>query len=534
MAEDGGPRYRMLETIRAFCAERLADAGEDDQVRQAFAGYFLHLAETADPLLRGAAQRIWMRQLTAEQDNLHAAVRWTIDRGDTALALRFGQALSWFWLLRGQRRESGTMAKEILEISTPAAGAERDPAAVPARAVCALTSLNYSWDIAPVREPLADAAALMATGTGPDAAGGGGPPHPLVIVGAAMFALYENRDPELALRMLASHFGSPDPWVRAGARLMCAFFSMSLGRLDEVARWCAEGLAGFESIGDRWGTALALVGQAELATLDGDHARAIAVLERAVELSGALTDWEDTAQMYASLAKSRSRIGDYDGALADMARAERAARDQGESESVLWISYIRAELAWLRGDLPEAARISHELDDRMADRETAMIQPFRAQTISREGLARIRTGDVAGGWARLAEALHRASDSQDLAAVAVVMDGVAAATLWTGTSRPCAERAAVLLGAAHSIRGAFDHSSLDAPEARDTARERLGADFGAAYQRGRELDREKALAIAEGWVRAAADAPAADGPATGGPAADRLAGGQTGGPAAGG
>ena len=533
MAEDGEPRYRMLETIRAYCAERLAGTGEEDQVRQAFAVYFLHLAETADPMLRAAAQRIWMRQLTAEQDNLHAALRWAVERRDTELALRFGQALSWFWLLRGQRRESGTMAREILAISAPAAGAERDPAAVFARAVCALTSLNYSWDLAPVREPLGDVAALIATETGTDAADGR-PPHPLVIVGAAMLALYEKRDPELALRLLAAHFESPDPWIRAGARLMFAFFSMGLGRLGDVARWCAEGLAGFEAIGDRWGTALALVGQAELATLDGDHAGAIAALERAVELSGELTDWEDTAQVYASLAKSRSRMGDYDGALADMARAERAARDQGESESVLWISYIRAELAWLRGDLAGAARISRELDDRMASRETAMIQSFRGQAMNREALARIRTGDVAGGCARLAEALHRAADSQDLAAVAIVMDGLAAATLWTGTSRSCAERAAVLLGAAHSIRGAFDHSSLDAPEARDTARERLGADFGAAYQRGRELDREKALAIAEDWIRSAADAPAADGPATGGPAADRLAGGQTGGPAAGG
>ena len=508
VAEDDEPRYRMLETIRAYCAERLAEAGEEDRVRGAFARYFLRLAETGDPMLRSAGQQTWMRRLTAEQDNMHAALRWAVDRRDVELALRFGQALSWLWLLRGQRREAGTMAGEILAVSAPAAGAERDIAAVQARAVCALTLVNFSWDLNTAREPLAGVEYLITAGTG---AGGEAdddrPPHPLVIVGAAMLALYEKQDPDLALGLLIAHFDSPDPWIRAGARLMCAFFSMSLGRLDDVTRWCAEGLAGFEALGDRWGTALACAGQAELAMLDGDHARAIAALERAVELSGALTDWEDTAQMYATLAKSRSRMGDYEGALADMARAQRAAREQGESESDLWISYIQAELAWLRGDVAECARISSELDAQMASKGSPMIWSFRAQAINREAMASIRTGNVSGGRARLAEALRLAADSQDLAAVAIVVDGIAAAMLWTGTSRSGAERAAVLLGAAHSTRGAFDHSSLDAPQARDTARQRLGeADFEAAYQRGRDLPREKALALAEGWFHPSASA----------------------------
>src|SRR5262249_34021517 len=85
--ENGEPRYRMLETIRAYCAERLAEAREADQVRQAFATYFLRLAETADPMLRGSQQHIWMRRLTAEQDNMHVALRWAIDRRDAALAV---------------------------------------------------------------------------------------------------------------------------------------------------------------------------------------------------------------------------------------------------------------------------------------------------------------------------------------------------------------------------------------------------------------------------------------------------------------
>src|SRR6516164_6839881 len=164
----------------------------------------------------------------------------------------------------------------------------------------AVPSLNASWEITTVRQPLTDVESMMTRpGTGDDGPAGR-PLHPLVVVGTVMLALYDKRDPDESLRLLAVHFESANPWTRSGARLMHAFSSMALGRLDDVARECAEALAGFEELGDRWGVALALVGQAELAALDGDHARAIDVLERAVKLSGELTDWEDTAQMHAS------------------------------------------------------------------------------------------------------------------------------------------------------------------------------------------------------------------------------------------
>ena len=134
-----------------------------------------------------------------------------------------------------------------------------------------------------------------------------------------------------------------------------------------------------------------------------------------------------------------------------------------------------------------------------------MIGAFRVQVINRWALADIRSGDIARGRAGLDEAFRLARDSQDQTAIAVVADGLAAAALWTDSSPGSAERAAVLLGAAHSTRGAFDHSSLDAPEARDTARRTLGdAAFESAYQRGRELGRSEALTLAEDRARSSA------------------------------
>ena len=69
------PRYRMLETVRAYGLERLAEAGEETATRDALARYYLDFAETADPLLRAADQIRWFRELLAEQDNVNAALR---------------------------------------------------------------------------------------------------------------------------------------------------------------------------------------------------------------------------------------------------------------------------------------------------------------------------------------------------------------------------------------------------------------------------------------------------------------------------
>ena len=117
-AGERGPRYRMLETVRAYGLERLAEAGEETAVRDAMAAYYLDFAETADPLLRTAQQRTWHRALTAEQDNINAALRWAIARRDAATALRFVRALGFYWTQRG-RGEGDALAREVFALGLP-------------------------------------------------------------------------------------------------------------------------------------------------------------------------------------------------------------------------------------------------------------------------------------------------------------------------------------------------------------------------------------------------------------------------------
>ena len=92
-AEDG-TRYRLLDTVRYYAADRLAEAGGTDAARQRHAAAFVGLAERE----RGLAA------LAREQDNFRAALEWSLSRGDQA-GPRLARALGDFWLGRGLLQE---------------------------------------------------------------------------------------------------------------------------------------------------------------------------------------------------------------------------------------------------------------------------------------------------------------------------------------------------------------------------------------------------------------------------------------------
>src|SRR5215208_8121308 len=104
-ANEGRMRYRMLEPVRQYGLERLEMSGEVQEVRRRHAGYFLALAEEAEPRLRGPEQAAWFERLDAENDNLRGALSWLLEQGEGVLALRLSGALGEFWHVRGHLEE---------------------------------------------------------------------------------------------------------------------------------------------------------------------------------------------------------------------------------------------------------------------------------------------------------------------------------------------------------------------------------------------------------------------------------------------
>jgi predicted ATPase/DNA-binding SARP family transcriptional activator len=481
-----GTRYRMLETVRAYGLEKLAQAGEEASVKDAFARYYLDFAETADAKLRTREQVPWYRRLVAEQDNLHAALRWAIGQGDAQTALRLVRGLGFYWIQLGHG-EGDALSRETLALPPPEV-----PSLLiaEARVICALIAAGWSWDVEVVRgaltEALAELRRLEADFT---------TLHPLAAIAEPMMALYDG-DQEVALSAFERYLTAPDPWMRAMARLYRSSYTSSLGRTGQaVEADCRAALEEFRVIGDKWGRAIALAQLAEFTELRGDHAESIAVLEEAGGLGRELGAWGDLPYIEGRLATIRARSGDLDRAWQEWAATERAAAALGnQTDSGRWLGLMRAEIAWRAGDLAEVTRCCVDVLNGIKDVKAAWWQGLRAQVKARLAMVALAQGDPRRARELLGQALAAAAGWVERPPLAIVIDATAVLVLARDPAT-----AATLLGVAHSVRGAFDESSPDAPGVRAAARGQLGEHaFDAAYQQGRDLGNEAALALVRG------------------------------------
>jgi predicted ATPase/DNA-binding SARP family transcriptional activator len=104
--QDAELRYVMLETVREYALERLGTSGEERAMRERHARHFLVLGERFEEgLLAGAELRPWLDRLSAEHDNVRAALDWARTDGDPELELRLATPLRPFWQLRGHLAE---------------------------------------------------------------------------------------------------------------------------------------------------------------------------------------------------------------------------------------------------------------------------------------------------------------------------------------------------------------------------------------------------------------------------------------------
>ncbi|MER5495266.1 BTAD domain-containing putative transcriptional regulator [Streptomyces sp. NPDC002490] len=110
---DGPMRYRLLETVAEYAAERLDEAGDRAAAERAHLVHYRELARTTDPLLRGAGQLAAIRRLTTEYENLRTALRHAVAVRDEQEALCLVLSLSWFWQLRALRTDARTWSQEV-------------------------------------------------------------------------------------------------------------------------------------------------------------------------------------------------------------------------------------------------------------------------------------------------------------------------------------------------------------------------------------------------------------------------------------
>ena len=138
LAADGSiTRLRQLESLRQYGHERLVEARAVERFSARHAAFFAGVVEELGARFHGPDQRVVLKQLEAEHDNIRVALRWLVDKNDAGTALRFAD-MGWFWSLRGHWAEARAWLDSVLAIPC---GSEY----VGARATMSLLAAQAAW-----------------------------------------------------------------------------------------------------------------------------------------------------------------------------------------------------------------------------------------------------------------------------------------------------------------------------------------------------------------------------------------------------
>ncbi|GAA2206331.1 hypothetical protein GCM10009850_017890 [Nonomuraea monospora] len=336
-------RFRMLETIRAFCAERLEASGEEHAVRDAHARCYLDLIMTADPLLRTAAQLEWLARLDEESGDLDAAVRWATASGQFELGMRLLAHSACYWWMRGHRTASANLAAALLA----ALGETRVPGLEEEYGMCVLVVAWAGGRDEPLRTRLEEVRRLLPIDYLP------------VRVEFMMMLLSMFTGPPADFGAMQEFYmdkvSGLTPWKKALASCGHAFVLQILGRIDEALEHFEAALSGFRSIGERWGMVLVLSGLGALRQLQGDYRSAHTLADEALELARELGAATEIAEGLCRRADARFALDDAEGARADYEQAAVLSRRNGSMEILAW-SWLGLGLVELRSGDPGAAR----------------------------------------------------------------------------------------------------------------------------------------------------------------------------------
>jgi non-specific serine/threonine protein kinase len=440
-------RYRLLETIRQYAGEKLAESGDELAARNRHLQFFLQWAEAGEPKLHGHGQMEWMDRLEIERDNVRAALEWAAGK-DAASGLRLASAVWWFWCARGPLGEGLDCFDKLL--------AERSdvPGSIRARALSDAGWLAFFF----------------------------GDRRRAVELSNASLALYT---------ALGDRWGTAFPTCTLG---VCAYYELDYVRARPLYEASA---ALYREAGIKWGLRHAIAGVGYTKEALGDLKQAREHYQESLALSREIGDKEGIAWALYLLGLLDKRQNFPDRALKYLEEALAVAREVNSKIMTSWALKPMAELMLGRNDEAEVERLLGEA--LRLYREMGM-QAHLADALFCLGIIACRRQNFRQAAACFAEGLALAVEINDHVCFARNLMGIASLA---GVCEQL-EKAARLAGVADRLNSLLPPAATLWPEFRleyDTriaaARLALGeVRFAALYAEGAAMTEEQALAYA--------------------------------------
>jgi non-specific serine/threonine protein kinase len=408
-ADDRGDtlRYRLLETMREYAKQRLADRGDVERARVArlHRNFYLALALEAQPHLRGPGEVEWAERLEVDLDNLRAALDECLADPDPKPGLRLAASLFELWVRCGSIIE-GAEALQA-QLARPEAKA---PTALRARALAATGLLLQRNGDFVTAATLADEALAIGRHEGDDFAAS----RAFVVMAFIRLRLGDYRGcKEVVAEALpiARRLANPRP---AGNLLrLRGAATAELG--EDGGADLHEAADLFRRAGDRWGVADTLSNAGKVALVAGDVGAARGHLVEALAIFRALRNYGGVAVITQYVGVVAYLDGEHAAAYKLFRESLQVSRRIGDRPTAAYALLHLAMIATERGDAGRAATL-HGASDELLDRLGVAPEILETRLRSADH-ARLRTelGDIAFDTAYHAGRVLPVADAASLA-----------------------------------------------------------------------------------------------------------------------
>jgi predicted ATPase len=347
---DGQPRFRMLETIREYALERLAESEEMLELQKRHANHYIGIIlNGARYGLIGPESTAWLNRLEREHDNIQEALEWcTKTPAGRELALSVMDTLTWFWYRRGFFSEGRVWTDRLLVDSN------NEPVAIRAAAL-QMSSRMAMWrgdlknSVARATESLTIWQRLEDEQK---------IPMSLMETAVNLINVGNDREAHTLLKEAETLFRENNiSYFQAITLVHLGNVSLGLGHPDEAREWLNRAHPIFREIGEPWGLSFVLNNLGEVARVQGDYERASEYYRESEALLRETGDKGDLARLVHTLGYIAQHKGDHD--LAErqfresLAMFRKLGNKRGIAECIAGLSSLRAK----QGKLQAAAKM---------------------------------------------------------------------------------------------------------------------------------------------------------------------------------
>ncbi|MBV7699748.1 BTAD domain-containing putative transcriptional regulator [Streptomyces sp. TRM70350] len=517
---DDEMRYRLLETVAEYAAERLDEAGRRRATERAHLTYYRELTRTTDPLLRGPRQLAAIQRLEREYENVRTALRHAVAERDEQEALCLALSLGWYWRVRDLRIEARNWCREVMALGPDpftepvrrAAPVWRRCTAEPppmtgevlqearrgvhlSHLACMDTELD-SWQTPEAQQKLRTIAQVYEPGLPQTCRSPGMFWFFAVMLTGGMARLRTILDAAVETCRATPGYD----WELASS------LETRANLLAHRPEWSYDGVADadealeiYRRLGDDWGIAEALSARGEGHEREGDHLKAAADYEAAMVIAERLGARAQLALLNARLGSALLEAGEIE-------RGERVLRDVIDSQEVAGNEAMPAARLFLAGWLSITDRVAEAREQIRLLRENftiAHFPVFDAFILGQESWLDVADGRYEEARAKIRRALELAEDTLAKTMAPQLTSAylpIAALALAGSDGRARARDAARCLGAADALRPPRHRVSIYERECRDRATRAVrglldAEEFQTAYAEGGGLTEKEATAL---------------------------------------